>query len=293
VNSSTKLWLSGARPRTLPAAIAPVLVGTASAYLQDDKTAVFGNALLALVVSLALQVGVNYANDYSDGRRGTDQQRVGPMRLVGSGAKSAVAVKRAALIAFGVAALFGLALAVVTSWWLLVLGVACIAAGWMYTGGPKPYGYLGFGELFVFIFFGVVATTGTTFVIIQTITKTSVIASVAIGSLACALLVINNLRDIPGDTAAGKKTLAVRLGDQRTRQMYIALIIIAAMMISVISLDHPTALFGLVGLLASVPAIRRVIRGAKGRDLIAVLGMTGRAQLFTAVTLSIGLVLAS
>jgi len=293
VNSSTKLWLSGARPRTLPAAIAPVLVGTASAYLQDDKTAVFGNALLALVVSLALQVGVNYANEYADGRRGTDQQRVGPMRLVGSGAKSAVAVKRAALIAFGVAALFGLALAVVTSWWLLVLGVACIAAGWMYTGGPKPYGYLGFGELFVFIFFGVVATTGTTFVIIQTITKTSVIASVAIGSLACALLVINNLRDIPGDTAAGKKTLAVRLGDQRTRQMYIALIIIAAMMISVISLDHPTALFGLVGLLASVPAIRRVIRGAKGRDLIAVLGMTGRAQLFTAVTLSIGLVLAS
>ncbi|NQV97569.1 MAG: 1,4-dihydroxy-2-naphthoate polyprenyltransferase [Acidimicrobiaceae bacterium] len=293
MNSSTKLWLSGARPRTLPAAIAPVLVGTASAYLQDDKTAVFGNALLALVVSLALQVGVNYANEYADGRRGTDQQRVGPMRLVGSGAKSAVAVKRAALIAFGVAALFGLALAVVTSWWLLVLGVACIAAGWMYTGGPKPYGYLGFGELFVFIFFGVVATTGTTFVIIQTITKTSVIASVAIGSLACALLVINNLRDIPGDTAAGKKTLAVRLGDQRTRQMYIALIIIAAMMISVISLDHPTALFGLVGLLASVPAIRRVIRGAKGRDLIAVLGMTGRAQLFTAVTLSIGLVLAS
>jgi len=291
VNSSTKLWLSGARPRTLPAAIAPVLVGTASAYLQDDKTAVFGNALLALVVSLALQVGVNYANDYSDGRRGTDQHRIGPMRLVGSGAKPAAAVKRAALIAFGIAALFGLALAVVTSWWLLVVGVACIAAGWMYTGGPKPYGYFGFGEFFVFIFFGVVATTGTTFVIIQTITKTSVFASVAIGSLACALLVINNLRDIPGDAAAGKKTLAVRLGDHRTRQMYIALIVIAAMMISIISLDHPTALFGLVGLFASVPAIRRVIRGAEGRDLIAVLGMTGRAQLFTAVALSIGLVL--
>ena len=291
MNLSTKLWLSGARPRTLPAAIAPVLVGTASAYLPDDESAVFGNALLALVVSLALQVAVNYSNDYSDGRRGTDQHRVGPMRLVGSGAKSAVAVKRAALIAFGVAALFGLALAVVTSWWLLVVGVACIAAGWMYTGGPKPYGYSGFGEFFVFIFFGVVATTGTTFVIIQSITKTSVIASVAIGSLACALLVINNLRDIPGDTAAGKKTLAVRLGDQRTRQMYIVLIVIAAMMIGVISLDHPTALFGLVGLLGSVPAMRRVARGAKGRDLVPVLGMTGSAQLLTAVALSIGLVI--
>lgn len=291
MNSSTKLWLSGARPRTLPAAIAPVLVGTASAYLQDGKTAVFGNALLALVVSLALQVAVNYANDYSDGRRGTDQHRVGPMRLVGSGAKPAVAVKRAALIAFGIAALFGLALAVATSLWLLIVGVACIAAGWMYTGGPKPYGYFGFGEFFVFIFFGVVATTGTTFVIIQTITKTSVIASVAIGSLACALLVINNLRDITGDEAAGKKTLAVRFGDHRTRQMYIALIVIAAMMISIISLDHPTALFGLVGLFASVPAIRRVIRGANGRELIPVLGVTARAQLFTAVTLSIGLVM--
>ena len=190
------------------------------------------------------------------------------------------------------AAVFGLLLAVLTSWWLLVVGVACIAAGWFYTGGTKPYGYYGFGELFVFIFFGIVATTGTTFVILQKITRISLIASVAVGCLACALLVINNLRDIPGDTLSGKKTLAVRLGDNRTRKMYYLLNVFSAVAVTVIAFDKPTALVGLIGLLASISAIKKVSKGAVGKELIVVLGMTGRTQILTAVALSIGLLLA-
>lgn len=292
MQQSINLWIKGARPRTLPAAIAPVLVGASCARLDNAESAIFINSFLALIVSLALQVAVNYANDYSDGVRGTDKQRVGPLRLVGSGAKSAAAVKCAAFLCFGVAAIFGFVLAATTSWWLIAVGVACFAAGWFYTGGSKPYGYFGFGELFVFIFFGVVATTGTTFVVIQKITRASLISSIAVGCLACALLVINNLRDIPGDTIAGKKTLAVRLGDRRTRQIYLALLAVSAVAIVVLSLDNPFALLGLIGLLAAVPAIRQVNQGATGKDLIAVLGMTGRTQMLTAVTLSIGILLA-
>ena len=292
MQQSINLWIKGARPRTLPAAIAPVLVGASCARLDKSESAIFINSFLALIVSLALQVAVNYANDYSDGVRGTDKQRVGPLRLVGSGAKSAAAVKRAAFLCFGVAAIFGLVLAATTTWWLIAVGVACFAAGWFYTGGSKPYGYFGFGELFVFIFFGVVATTGTTFVVIQKITSESLISSIVVGCLACALLVINNLRDIPGDTIAGKKTLAVRLGDRRTRQIYLALLAISAVAIVVLSLDNPFALLGLIGLLASVPAIRQVNQGAIGKDLIAVLGTTGRTQMLTALTLSIGILLA-
>ena len=179
-----------------------------------------------------------------------------------------------------------------TSWWLLVVGVACIAAGWFYTGGSKPYGYYGFGELFVFIFFGVVATTGTTFVITQTVTPTSIVASIAVGCLACALLVINNLRDIPGDTLAGKKTLAVRLGDKQTRRMYFAMLAITALATIQMAIDRPTVFIGLFGLLAAIPAIRKVAQGALGIELISVLGATGRTQMLTALTLSIGLALA-
>ena len=292
MQQSINLWIKGARPRTLPAAIAPVLVGASCARLDNAESAIFINSFFALIVSLALQVAVNYANDYSDGVRGTDKQRVGPLRLVGSGAKSASAVKRAAFLCFGVAAIFGLVLAATTTWWLIAVGVACFAAGWFYTGGSKPYGYFGFGELFVFIFFGVVATTGTTFVVIQKITRASLISSIAVGCLACALLVINNLRDIPGDTIAGKKTLAVRLGDRRTRQIYMALLAVSAVAIIVLSFDNPFALLGLIGLLAAVPAIRQVNQGATGKDLIAVLGTTGRTQMLTAVTLSIGILLA-
>ena len=292
MQQSLKLWITGARPRTLPAAVAPVLVGAASVFIDTTSERAWPNSFLALIVSLALQIAVNYANDYSDGVRGTDLNRVGPMRLVGSGAKKPVEVKRAAFLAFGVAALFGLILAVMTSWWLLVVGVACIAAGWFYTGGSKPYGYYGFGELFVFVFFGVVATTGTTYVIIQKVTRTSIVASITVGCLACALLVVNNLRDIPGDTVAGKKTLAVRLGERQTRRTYFALIAISAAAIVLLAVDHPTSLIGLIGLLVALPAIRKVSKGAVGKDLIDVLGITGRTQIATALALSIGLFLA-
>jgi len=292
VRQSLRLWFRGARPRTLPAAVAPVIVGAACASIESSVEHVWLNGFLALVVSLALQVAVNFANDYSDGIRGTDIDRVGPMRLVGSGAKQPKEVKQAAFVAFGVAAVFGLILAVATSWWLLAVGVACIAAGWFYTGGSKPYGYYGFGELFVFIFFGLVATTGTTFVVIQKITYTSYVASIAVGSLACALLVINNLRDIPGDTLAAKKTLAVRLGDKRTRQLYYSLLAVSGLVIVLIAVEIPTAMIGLLGLFTAISAIRKVVRGAGGKDLIFVLGATGKTQILTAVALSVGLLLA-
>ena len=289
-----KIWINGARPRTLPAAIAPVLVGAACARANVSSATSsvdWLNIFYALLVSLSLQVAVNYANDYSDGVRGTDRQRVGPMRLVGSGSKSAKAVKLAAFIAFGVAALFGFVLASTTSWWLLLVGVACFAAGWFYTGGSKPYGYYGFGELFVFIFFGVVATTGTTYVAIETVSSVSLIASIAVGCLACALLVVNNLRDIPGDTESGKKTLAVRIGDLRTRQFYYFLLFASAVAIVILSLNRLSSLLGLFGLISSLPAIRKIQRGASGKDLIPVLGITGRTQMLTAILLSIGIVI--
>ena len=201
-------WLAGARPRTLPAAVAPVLAGTGVAAYVDE--AVWWKALLALVVSLALQVGVNYANDYSDGVRGTDADRVGPMRLVGSGAASPRAVKTAAFAAFGVAAAAGLVLAATTAWWLVAVGLVCVVAAWFYTGGEKPYGYLGLGEVMVFVFFGLVAVIGTTYVQTETWEWPALYAGVGVGALACAILVANNLRDIPTDTVSGKRTLAVR-----------------------------------------------------------------------------------
>jgi 1,4-dihydroxy-2-naphthoate octaprenyltransferase len=242
-------------------------------------------------VSLALQVAVNYANDYSDGVRGTDDKRVGPLRLVGSGAKTASAVKRAAFLSFGVAALFGLILALLTSLWLLVVGVLCILAGWFYTGGKKPYGYFGLGEVFVFVFFGVVATTGTTFVITEKLTVTSFTASLVVGALACALLAVNNLRDIDGDTLARKRTLAVRLGDKKARSFFVSLFVLALLAIFMLALSYPLALLGLIGLSSAFTPIKRVRSGAVGGELIAVLSMTGRTQILTAITLSIGLIL--
>ena len=291
MQESLSLWIKGARPRTLPAAIAPVVVGAACVNVEANSTAVWSNAIFALIVSLALQVAVNYANDYSDGVRGTDDKRVGPLRLVGSGAKTASAVKRAAFLSFSVAAIFGLILAVLTSLWLLVVGALCILAGWFYTGGKKPYGYLGLGEVFVFVFFGLVATTGTTFVIIEKLTATSFIASIVVGALACALLAVNNLRDIDGDTLAGKRTLAVRLGDKKARSFFISLFVLALLAILVLALSYPLALIGLVGLGSAVTSIKRVRSGAVGGELISVLSMTGRTQILTAITLSIGLIL--
>ena len=283
-------WREGARPRTLPAAVAPVLVGTGAAGFADGF--VWWKALLALVVSLALQVGVNYANDYSDGIRGTDDDRVGPFRLVGSGAAAPAAVKRAAFAAFGVAAVVGLVLAATTSWWLLLVGAASIAAAWLYTGGPRPYGYAGLGELFVFVFFGLVAVCGTTFVQVERITALSIAVAVPVGFLACAILVANNLRDIPTDTESGKRTLAVRLGDHATRVLYAALLLgafLVAVVVGVVAAHWAFIVLAAVPL--AVSPLRAVRTGARGRDLIAVLKDTGKLQLGFAVLLSVGLAL--
>ena len=281
-------WVEGARPKTLPAAVVPVAVGTAVAFSQGEV--VWWRALAALVVSVAVQVGTNYANDYSDGIRGTDDVRVGPVRLVASGLKAAPAVKRAAFLSFGVAAVAGLALAWAVTWWLVPVGAACFLAGWFYTGGPRPYGYAGLGEVFVFVFFGLVATTGSAFVHVEGVTLLAVGASVPVGALATALLVINNLRDIPTDTASGKRTLAVRLGDQDTRMLYLVLLtavpIGAALLLAVV---RPLAVAAILGVALGIPAAQAVRRGARGRDLIPVLVRTGQVQLAYGLLLAAGL----
>jgi 1,4-dihydroxy-2-naphthoate octaprenyltransferase len=283
-------WIIGSRPRTLPAAVVPVAIGAASA--AGLSGAVWWRGGLALVVSLALQVGVNYANDYSDGIRGTDDVRVGPVRLVASGLASAKSVKLAAFAAFGVAGVAGFVLAATTSWWLLVVGAAAVLAAWFYTGGPKPYGYLGLGELFVFVFFGLVATVGTTFGVAQRVTAVSIVMGCAAGALACALLVINNLRDIPTDRQVGKKTLAVRLGDRRTRWLYVALIAAAILAVAVVAVAwRPWVALAALAIALAVAPVRRVFAGAAGRELIAVLGETGRLQMAFGLLASIGLVL--
>ncbi len=244
----------------------------------------------ALLVSLSLQVGVNYANDYSDGIRGTDAVRVGPARLVGSGLAAPSSVKKAALAAFAVAAVAGLALAAVTSWWLLLVGAAALLAGWGYTGGPKPYGYLGLGEVFVFVFFGLVATAGSAFVVCERINAVAWLAGCAAGCLACALLVVNNLRDIPTDSEVGKRTLAVRLGDARTRWLYTGLLVAAwVLTVAIAVADRPLALLGLLGVVVAVPAMRAIRGGAKGVRLIPVLGATGKVQLVTGLLAAAGI----
>lgn len=283
------IWLQGARPRTLPAAVVPVLVGAACAAGEPGAT--WWRAVVALVVSLALQVGVNFANDYSDGIRGTDSVRVGPMRLVGSGRATPTAVKRAAGIAFGAAALAGAWLAATTSWWLLVVGAAALLAGWFYTGGPHPYGYIGLGEVFVFVFFGLVATIGTTFVVLNKVNTASVVLSVGVGAVACALLVVNNLRDIPTDREAGKRTLAVRIGDARTRVFYLALLVVAVATPLVIAADRPWLLVTLIAVPLAVAPVQKIRGGAHGPDLIAVLAATGKLQLAYGVLIALGLVL--
>jgi 1,4-dihydroxy-2-naphthoate octaprenyltransferase len=282
-------WINGARPRTLPAAIVPVAIGAGCAVGAGSVT--WWRVAVALVVSLALQVGVNYANDYSDGVRGTDDVRVGPVRLVASGLATPGEVKRAALLAFGLAGVAGLALAATTSWWLVAVGVASVAAAWGYTGGPKPYGYLGLGEVFVFTFFGLVATVGTTYVAVEDITGLSVVMGCAAGCVACALLAVNNLRDIPTDTAVGKRTLAVRLGDARTRWFYVLLIGATFVLVVVGAVVwRPWVLLGLLAVPAAVVPARKVRGGAAGPGLIAVLGETGRLQLAFGLLTTIGLV---
>jgi 1,4-dihydroxy-2-naphthoate octaprenyltransferase len=275
-------WIAGARPKTLPAAIAPVLVGASFA----GYNATFFHTLLALIVGLALQVGVNYANDYSDGIKGTDADRVGPMRLVGSGAASANAVKKAAFISFFIAALAGLILASRTSWLLIILGAICIIAAWTYTGGPKPYGYQAMGEVSVFIFFGVVATVGTYYVQTESVSREVLLASFAMGALACAILVLNNLRDLLKDDVAGKRTLAVVMGDKSTRDLYKWLMFFALVMSVALSFFSFFYLLALISLPLISKSVRDVNTGASGSSLIGLLAMTGRIQIIYAVALS-------
>ena len=285
-------WWAGARPRTLPAAIVPVAVGTAAARGGLDGATgdvVWWRAAAALVVSLALQVGTNYVNDYADGERGTDDDRVGPVRLVGGGLATARQVKVAAAAAFGVAAAVGAALALAVGPELFVVGALSIVAGWAYTGGPKPYGYYGLGELFVFVFFGLVATVGSYYIHVGRVSGLSLLAAVPVGCLAVALLVVNNLRDIPGDTESGKSTLAVKIGDVQTRRLYVVLFIVAALGIVACGLYRLPALLALAGLLGAVYPIRTVLSGALGRDLIPTLGQTGQVQLMTGLVLTFGL----
>jgi 1,4-dihydroxy-2-naphthoate octaprenyltransferase len=269
--------------------VVPVLVGTGAAAAYG--AVVWWRAVLAGVVALAMQVGVNYANDYSDGTRGTDAERVGPRRLVASGLARPAAVKRAAAVAFAVAGGAGLALAAVAGWWLVAVGAACVAAAWFYTGGPRPYGYAGLGEVSVFCFFGLVATVGTAYVQTGALTALEVLAALPVGLLAVSLLVVNNLRDIPGDAAAGKRTLAVRLGPAWTRRFYELCLGASLALLVPVALSRPWAALGLGAAALVVPPARAVASGAEGPDLIPVLGATGQAQLALGVLLAVGLAL--
>ena len=282
-------WVAGARPRTLPAALAPVLVGTGAAAALDGFRPV--PALLALVVALALQVAVNYANDYSDGKRGTDSDRVGPMRLVGSGAAAPREVLAAAGLAFAVAGVAGLGLAALSSWWLVAVGAVCIAAAWTYTGGPLPYGYRALGEIFVFVFFGLVAVVGTTYAQTRTLPGLAFAVAVPIGLLIVAILVVNNLRDIEGDAVVGKRTLAVLLGDRPTRQLFAGLFVVAFAVVVAVGIARPWVLVTLLAApLAAKPA-RTVLAGGRGPALIGALAGTGMLTLATGVLLGAGLAL--
>lgn len=292
--TGTRAWIAGMRVRTLPAAVVPVLVGTAAARGVSGPLSLW-RAIAAGVVALTLQVATNFANDYSDGVRGTDDPgaRVGPVRLVGWGIKPPSAVKKAALASFGVAGIAGLALAVAVGWELVIVGALSMAAGWFYTGGPRPYGYLGLGEVFVFVFFGVVATVGSAYVQAEEVTGLALVASIPVGLLSTALLLTNNLRDIPGDTAAGKRTLAVRIGDARTRLLYMAMVGVAVLFAVPLALSRPAALVALATVLLTVKPLREVQSGAAGADLIPVLEGTGRVQLAYGLLLALGLAISA
>ena len=283
-------WVQGARPRTLPTAVSPVLVGTGAAV--GAGTVAPGRALLALLVAVALVVGVNFANDYSDGIRGTDDDRVGPLRLVGSRLAAPGAVRTAAFACFGVAALAGLTLVSLSQqWWLIAVGAVCVAGAWFYTGGSRPYGYAGLGEVAVFVFFGPVAVLGTVLTQSGPPGAPALIGAAGAGALACAVLVANNLRDIPTDAVAGKRTLAVVLGDTDTRRLYAALVVLPFVLSAMAALRSPWMLLALLALPLAALLARTVLRGAAGRDLIGVLGRTGLLLLAWSVLTAIGLAL--
>lgn len=271
------IWILGARPRTLPAAITPVVVAVAIAYPTFD----FINALLALLVGLSLQIAVNYANDYSDGIRGSDTDRVGPTRLVASGLATPSEVKKAAFLAFAIGAMAGLYLANRTSYWFIAIGAVAIISAWGYTGGKNPYGYRGLGEIYVFIFFGLVATLGTYYGQTGEITIEAIMAAISNGAVSCALLAVNNIRDIEGDAKVNKRTLAVRLGDTRARRFYMFLIFIA------IFTSFTVTIFAALGIFPALKLLNE-IKFRKGKELIAVLGATGKFQLILGGLISIG-----
>lgn len=284
------IWVAGARPRTLPAAISPVLVGTAL-IRRDHHSINYLNAIMALLVSLLLQIAVNYSNDYSDGIRGTDDNRVGPVRLVASGLASARAVRRAAFICFAAAATLGIILSLRVSWWLVLVGAISILAAWTYTGGKKPYGYSGLGELSVFIFFGLVATVGSYVVQSHRVSWQSVLVSIPVGALSCSLLAINNLRDLPKDSLVSKRTLAVRLGDKKARQMFIGLLLLAHTAALFAAFITPWALITALFAPFTVKIVKGIRGGAQGRELIPMLGEIGRLQLLLSLTLAIALLI--
>jgi 1,4-dihydroxy-2-naphthoate octaprenyltransferase len=283
--SSLGIWVAGARPRTLPAAVAPVLVATALVGANFNAA----TAALALLVSLSLQIGVNYANDYSDGVRGTDNDRIGPLRITAGGLATPAQVKSAAFISFAVAACAGLALAITTSWWLIAVGAISIAAAWGYTGGKTPYGYMGLGEIFVFIFFGLVATVGTFYVQTDVITGQSILAGTIVGSLACAILVINNIRDRAKDEVVGKRTMAVRLGDRRSRAFYTFLVLIPYVLVA--GFGNPWVALTAVTLPMTISILRALWSGIQGAQLIALLGKTGKLQMVFCLALSLALII--
>jgi 1,4-dihydroxy-2-naphthoate octaprenyltransferase len=287
--ASTREWVAGTRPRTLPAAVVPVLIGSgvAAGYAQFS----WWRAVLALLVALLLQIGVNFANDYSDGVRGTDAagKRAGPMRLVGSGAATPHSVKYAAFGCFGLACCLGLVLAAVTSWWIVAGGALCVLAAWFYTGGSHPYGYRGLGEVSVFLFFGVAAVAGTAFVQMERLSWLGLAASVPAGLLACALLMVNNLRDIGSDATSGKRTLAVRIGDTRSRTVYLLFLLVPFAAAALVAIYRPWALLALIALPLAFPPAKAVRGGVSGPGLIATLGQTGRLQLAFGVVFTVGL----
>jgi 1,4-dihydroxy-2-naphthoate octaprenyltransferase len=271
-------WLIGARIKTLPAAISPVLIGTSYA-----EQITWINAALALIVALFLQIAVNYANDYSDGIKGTDQNRIGPIRLVASGLASAIAVRNAAYISFLIAAIAGSILSFNTSMWLFIIGGISILAAWGYTGGKKPYGYIGFGELSVFVFFGLVATIGSYYIQSEELNWQIFLLSIPVGCLSCAVLVINNLRDLSNDKLVGKRTLAVLLGDRKTRNFYIVLLVISLLVSISAAVIDIKMLFTLICIPMAVNVIKKIATGVGGIELIPILGKTARLQLLLAI----------
>lgn len=288
--ATTAQWIEGARPRTLPTAIAPVVVGTAAA--AGLGRADLGLATLAMIVALAFQIGVNYANDYSDGVRGTDEERVGPVRLVGQRLAAPGSVKAAAFTFLGIGCLAGLALVALSGvWWLLLIGVAAVLAAWFYTGGSNPYGYRGWGEVFVFVFFGLVATLGTQYTQAHTISWVGLLGAIGGGAWSSAILVTNNLRDIPTDAQTGKMTLAVRLGDAGTRRLYVGLVGTALLCGVAIGVWHPWAFIAALAAIVVRPGVRIVRSGATGRDLIPTIGATSLGQLAWSALLALGIAL--